>query len=53
MIPGVVIIEPDFPELKDNWPFLWYENEYVVDAATTFILAANAAEALTRQEERQ
>jgi endoglucanase len=34
MIPGVVIIQPDFPELKDNWPFLWYENEYVVDAAT-------------------
>jgi hypothetical protein len=48
MIPGVVIIEPDFPELKDKWPFLWYENEYVVDAATTFILAANAVEALTR-----
>jgi len=46
MIPGVVIIEPDFPELKDSWPFLWYENEYVVDAATTFILAANAAESL-------
>jgi endoglucanase len=34
MIPGVVIIQPDIPELKDNWPFLWYENEYVVDAAT-------------------
>ncbi|HEY4974097.1 MAG TPA: glycoside hydrolase family 9 protein, partial [Steroidobacteraceae bacterium] len=47
MIPGVVIIQPDFPELKDNWPFLWYENEYVVDTATTFILAANAAAALT------
>jgi endoglucanase len=47
MIPGVVIIQPDFPELKDSWPFLWYENEYVVDTATTFILAANAAEALT------
>jgi len=46
--PGVVIIEPDFPELKDSWPFLWYENEYVVDAATTFILAANAAQAVTR-----
>ena len=37
----------DFPELKDSWPFLWYENEYVVDAATTFILAANAVQALT------
>ncbi len=46
MVPGVVIIQPDFPELKDRWPFLWYENEYVVDTATTFILAANAAEAL-------
>jgi hypothetical protein len=50
MIPGVVIIEPDYPELKDQWPFLWYENEYVVDAASTFILAANAAQALTRSK---
>jgi len=49
MIPGVVIIQPDFPELKDQWPFLWYENEYVVDAASTFILAANAAQALSSQ----
>src|SRR3984885_2813834 len=48
MIPGVVIIEPDYPELKDQWPFLWYENEYVVDAASTFILAANAVQVLTR-----
>jgi hypothetical protein len=47
MAPGVMIVEPNFPELKDAWPFLWYENEYVVDAASTFILAANAAEALT------
>ena len=46
VIPGVVIIQPDFPELKVGWPFLWYENEYVVDDASTFILAANAAEAL-------
>jgi hypothetical protein len=47
MIPGVVIIQPDFPELKHAWPFLWYENEYVVDTATAFILAANAAAAIT------
>jgi endoglucanase len=47
MIPGVVIVQPDFPELKSGWPFLWYENEYVIDAASTFILAANAAGALT------
>jgi hypothetical protein len=48
MIPGVVIIQPDFPELKPAWPFLWYENEYVVDAVTSFILAANAADAETK-----
>jgi endoglucanase len=46
VIPGVTLIQPDYPELKDDWPFLWYENEYVVDTAATFILAANAADAL-------
>src|SRR5271165_5105947 len=46
MIPGVTIIQPDFPELMNDWPFLWYENEYVVDSATAFILAANAARAV-------
>ena len=50
MIPGVVIVNPDFPELKQDWPFLWFENEYVVSTVTTFILAANAADALTRGE---
>jgi hypothetical protein len=48
MIPGMVIVQPDFPELKDDWPFLWFENEYVVGSVTTFILAANAADALAR-----
>ena len=52
MIPGVTIIQPDFPELNDAWPFFWYENEYVVDAATSFILAANAAHAETETAER-
>jgi len=45
MIPGVTVIQPDFPELKEGWPFLWYENEYVVDAVTSYILSANAANA--------
>lgn len=48
MIPGVTIIQPDFPELDEGWPFLWYENEYVVDAATAFILAAASANALAK-----
>jgi len=46
VIPGVTIIQPDFPELKSDWPFLWYENEYVVDTASAYILAARAANAI-------
>jgi len=48
IIPGVVIIQPDFPELKEGWPFLWYENEYVVDTVMSYVLAANAAHAETK-----
>jgi endoglucanase len=49
MIPGVVLVKPDFPELKEAWPFLWFEKEYVVSTAATFALAVNAADALTRE----
>ena len=48
MIPGVTIVKPDFPELDEAWPFLWYEHEYVVDAATAFILTANAANIVSK-----
>ena len=48
MVPGVTVIAPDYPELTEGWPFFWYENEYVVDAATVFILAANAGAAVTK-----
>lgn len=47
MVPGVVIIKPDFPELTSDWPFFWYENEYVIDAGTSFILTGGAANAET------
>jgi endoglucanase len=48
IIPGIVIVQPDFPELKPNLPFLWFENEYVVDTVTSYILAANAANAVAK-----
>ena len=48
IIPGVTILQPDFPELKSEWPFLWYENEYVVDTASAYILAARAANAVAK-----
>ncbi len=48
MIPGVLLVKPDFPELKPAWPFLWYENEYVIDTVASYILAANAAGAVSQ-----
>ncbi|MBY8827034.1 glycoside hydrolase family 9 protein [Hephaestia mangrovi] len=50
MVPGVIIIKPDFPELKTDWPFLWFENEYTVSTTTAYILAANAAIAAANEE---
>jgi len=48
VIPGALIVKPDFPELKHDWPFLWFENEYVVDGVTSFIVEANAADRLAK-----
>lgn len=53
MVPGVLIEKPDFPELKADWPFLWFENEYTVSTTADYILAANAAIAETREMDRK
>ena len=49
VIPGYIIIKPDFPECIDDFGFLWFESEYVIDVAAKWILAANAADAIVRQ----
>jgi hypothetical protein len=46
VVPGVLIIKPDFPENKEDWPFLWGENEYVVSLAAQYIFLAAAADDL-------
>ncbi len=43
MVPGVLVIKPDFPEQKVDWPFLWFENEATVATTAAYILTANAA----------
>lgn len=48
VIPGYIIIKPDFPECMDDFGFLWFEHEYVINVASKWILAANAADALVR-----
>jgi hypothetical protein len=43
VVPGVLVLKPDFPENKEDWPFLWGENEYVIDICANYIFLANAA----------
>lgn len=50
MIPGYIVINPDFPECIPDFGMLWYEDETTIGAATSWILEANAAEALVKQE---
>jgi endoglucanase len=42
VVPGILVLKPDFPENKEDWPFLWAENEYVIDICAEYIFLANA-----------
>jgi hypothetical protein len=46
VVPGVLILKPDFPENKEDWPFLWGENEYVIALGAGYLFLANAASSL-------
>lgn len=48
IVPGVLVLKPDFPENMIEWPFLWGENEYVIDICAEYIFLANAAADLAR-----
>ena len=46
VIPGYIVIKPDFPECIDDFGMLWFEDEYVISEAASWVLMANAADAL-------
>ncbi len=44
VVSGTALIQPDFPELKFPWPYIWQQSEYVISGAASYIfliLAAN------------
>ncbi len=46
IVPGVLILKPDFPENKEDWPFPWGENEYFISLGAPWIFLVNAANQL-------
>jgi hypothetical protein len=46
IVPGVLILQPDFPENKEDYPYFWGENEYVVNLGASYIFLVNAVNKL-------
>jgi hypothetical protein len=46
IVPGILILKPDFPENKEDYPFFWGENEYVVNLGASYIFLVNAVDKL-------
>jgi len=42
IVPGVLILKPDYPENMDDWPYLWGENEGTIGGASQYIYLALA-----------
>jgi len=49
VIPGYIIIKPDFPECIDDFGLLWFEDEAVVAGSASWVVAGNAADAITKE----
>ncbi|WP_443749988.1 glycoside hydrolase family 9 protein [Asticcacaulis solisilvae] len=48
VVPGALIIKPDYPENREDYPFFWGENEYVIPEGSLFIELVNTANALSK-----
>jgi len=48
VVPGVLVLPPDYPENKSDWPFFWGQNEYVIPMGSHYIFLTHAAEKLLR-----
>ena len=50
IVPGVMLLKPDFLENKDDWPFLWGENEVTIGGGASYIFLANAVNELLERK---
>jgi hypothetical protein len=43
---GTALIQPDFPELKTDYPYLWQQSEYVMHGAAAYVFLVAAVDRL-------
>lgn len=49
MVSGTALIRPDFPELKEPFPYLWQQTEYVMPGAASYIFCVLAADKMLNE----
>ncbi|HWA00489.1 MAG TPA: glycoside hydrolase family 9 protein [Caulobacterales bacterium] len=50
VVPGELILKPDFPENREDWPFFWGQNEYVVALGASYIELVQAANEIAQRD---
>ncbi|HEY7773387.1 MAG TPA: glycoside hydrolase family 9 protein [Marinagarivorans sp.] len=46
IVPGVLVLAPDYPENKSDWPFFWGQNEYVIPMGAHYLFLSHAVQML-------
>ncbi len=49
IVPGLILLKPDFLENKDDWPFFWGENEVTIGGSAEYILLGCAVNEMVRE----
>ncbi len=49
VVPGLLLFQPDFLENKEDWPFFWGENEYVIDIGAAYVFLSNAVNDIVKK----
>jgi endoglucanase len=49
IVPGLILLKPDLLENKDDWPFLWGENEVTIGGSAEYIFLGCAANDLMKE----
>jgi hypothetical protein len=50
IVPGLILPQTGFPGNKDDWPFLWGENEVTIGGNAEYILLACAVNELIKNK---
>jgi hypothetical protein len=51
LVPGLLVLKPDFPENKEDWPFFWGENECVISSSAEYIYLAAIVNKLVMEDD--